>query len=344
MLTSNPLLGIIFHAIGGIAAASFYVPYKKVKRWPWEIYWLFGGIFSWLIVPFFVCLVTLGNPIKLLENIPFSVLVWPYMFGVLWGFGGLTFGLTLRYLGISLGTAVALGLTAIFGTLIPPLVDGSLSTVIKTSNGQLVLLGILIGIAGIFIIGKSGQLKEKSRTKQTSDNEFNFKKGLVVAIISGILSACFAFGVAAGKQLTELGNEHATNPLFSNSLLFVVIMLGGLTTNSIWCIVKLLQLQSLQTIKFTAVKLNLMNAILCASAGTIWYFQFFFYGMGSTLMRDFEFASWSLHMSFIILFGTVWGLIFKEWNDTSKNTKVFLAAGLFILVVSTVFIGIGNST
>ncbi|WP_215223931.1 L-rhamnose/proton symporter RhaT [Echinicola shivajiensis] len=341
----NPFLGVMFHALGGVAAGSFYLPYKVLKKWPWEVYWLFGGIFAWLIVPLCVVFFVYGEPMKLLDLIVLEQLKWPYVFGVLWGIGGLSFGLSMRYLGIALGMAVTLGLTAIFGTLIPVFMDGSFLQLGETLAGQVSLSGVFLGVLGTFLIGKAGKLKEReleSREKSGPLEEFNYQKGISVAAISGLLSACFALGIASGKEIT-LATEHmASSPLLSNSALFFVIMAGGLTSNIAWCGYQIKKRRSIDIIRKVGKFQSFSNMLLCISAGTIWYFQFFFYGMGSTQMGQLDFASWSLHMSFIILVSNIWGWVIGEWNGTSQKTKVTIIAGVIILMVSTVVIGYGN--
>ena len=190
------ILGIIFHAIGGFAAGSFYAPYKKVKNWAWEIYWLLGGLFAWIIMPWLVSYIAIPDLMEFLSSLTIDEIKWPYFFGVLWGIGGLTFGLTMRYLGMSLGMAIALGLTASFGTLIPPIYNGQFGNLMSHSSGLITLFGILISLVGIAFTGKAGISKDKELSdeqKQETISEFNLKKGIIVALFAGVLSASFAF-------------------------------------------------------------------------------------------------------------------------------------------------------
>ena len=342
----NPVLGILFHAVGGLAAGSFYLPYKKVSKWPWEVYWLTGGIFAWFIVPISAICLIYKSPLNLLEAIPPNLMKWPYFFGMLWGIGGLSFGLSIRYLGLSLGMAVALSLTAIFGTLIPPIAEGIFLDLMYTLSGRVILMGVVGGVGAAFIIGYAGMMKEKELAQQSLGGtivEFDYTKGMIVATISGILSACFAFGLASGREITEIVTPLSSNELFANSFLFAIIMIGGLTTNLIWCIYRIIRNRSIDSLLSVTWTKSVRNFMLCIVAGTTWYFQFFFYGMGSTQLDKFDFASWSLHISFIILFSNIWGWILKEWDGSSLKTKRFLLFGLLMLILSTVAIGYGNS-
>lgn len=342
----NPLLGIFYHALGGFAAGSFYIPFKRVRNWAWEVYWLVGGLFAWIIAPVIVANLAVPDLLHLLKNVPVQNMVWPYIFGVLWGIGGLTFGLTMRYLGLSLGMAMALGLTATFGTLVPPIYFGQFGNLVAKLSGLVTLAGVAVCIGGIAIVGKAGIMKDKELTdeqKKASIEEFNFKTGVWVAILAGVMSACFAFGIAAGKPIAEKAIEAGAPTLFSNSTTFVFIMAGGFTTNLIWCLILSFRNKTFRDyIKKDAETPMLANYLFSALAGIVWYCQFMFYGMGTTKMGAYDFASWSIHMAFIITFSNMWGLILNEWKGSSRKTLQIIAFGLFILVLSTFIIGAGN--
>ena len=141
-MAPNPSLGVVLHAIGGLASAVFYLPYRKVRHWAWESYWLTGGIFSWIVAPWLIASLAVPDLLAVLRNAPAKSLFWSYFFGALWGVGGLSFGLTVRYLGFALGTAMALGYCAAFGTLLPPIVNGEFAGVVKTTSGIVVMAGV----------------------------------------------------------------------------------------------------------------------------------------------------------------------------------------------------------
>ncbi|MDB5348812.1 MAG: rhaT [Planctomycetota bacterium] len=348
----NPLLGVLMHATGGLASASFYLPFRRVRGWSWETYWLVGGVFSWIVAPWAFALIQTPHLFRVLAEAPVRSLAWTYLFGVLWGIGGLTFGLTMRYLGIALGMAMALGYCAAFGTLMPPLFQGKLGTIATTTGGSIVLLGVLVCLGGILVSGLAGRSKEREMTesqKQAVIHEFNFRKGVLVATLSGILSACMSYGFESGKPIAELAVQYGSDSLWKNQPLLIVVLAGGFTTNFVWCV--LLGSRNGTRGEFVgrekggsslpATQIR-SNYLLCAAAGTMWYLQFLFYGMGNTLMGKFEFSSWTLHMATIMIFGTLWGLALKEWKGSSLRTHMLNAAGLFILVLSTVIVGYGN--
>ena len=348
----HALLGVLFHLIGSTAAGSFYMPYKKVTGWRWEIYWIAGGFFSWLIAPFVALWLTFPEFASLLFSNT-TVLFYTIMFGVLWGIGGLTYGLGMRYLGMSLGNSVILGFSSAFGSLLPAIYYNfntqagkvSLSDMLNSTGGRVILLGIAVCLTGIAISGKAGIMKEKDRVKDDEpirkDSEYNFKKGIIVAILSGILSSCFNYGIEAGKPLAEAAVAAGINPLFQNNITFVLILWGGFTTNFLWCLYLIIKNKSFSDFTNKTTPLT-KNYIFCAIAGVTWFLQFFFYGMGESRLGNGA-SSWILHMSAIILVGNLWGIYLKEWKGVSRKTKYTMLSGVVILLISVIIVGYGNS-
>jgi L-rhamnose-H+ transport protein len=355
----NALLGILFHSIGGFASGSFYMPYNKVKKWAWESFWIVGGLFSWLIVPPIAAYLTIPNFTTIIAETSSQILTITFVLGLLWGIGGLTYGLGVRYLGMSLGNSVVLGFCAAFGSIVPPIyynlnpVDGktSLTDMLATPGGQLVLIGVVVCIIGIAISGRAGMLKEKELTKEqqkASVAEFSLVKGLIVAVFSGILSSFFNFGIEAGKPMAHVANEawKVLNPgqgefLFQNNVIFVVILWGGLTTNFIWTTILSLKNKSYRNFTDKSTPIT-KNIIFSALAGTTWFLQFFFYGMGESKLGNGA-SSWILHMSTIILTANMWGIYRKEWKGVAPKTKWTITTGIAVIILSVVLVGIGNS-
>ena len=353
-MVSNPLLGVFFHWLGGLASASFYVPYKRVRRWSWEVFWLVGGVFSWLIAPWVFASVRTEHLLAVLGSTPTPTLLWCWFWGVMWGFGGLTFGLTMRYLGVSLGMAVVLGLTMVIGTMGPPLFRGTLGILIASPGGWLTFAGIGLAVLGIFVVARAGRSKERELTAeqtQATIAEFDFRKGVAVALFSGVMSSCFAFGLEAGAPI-RAATLAAGTPVLSQGLpVLCVVLAGGFTTNLIWCLILILKNGSAQEFigghrrtagSTVAPPPLLFNYGMSALGGVAWYFQFFFYTMGESQMGAYGFSSWTLHMASIIIFATLWGFALKEWAVSSGATKRLVWTGILILVASTVIIGAGN--
>lgn len=341
----DSVFGILYHAIGGLAAGSFYIPFKKVKDWSWETYWITGGVFSWILAPWFVSYVIVPDIFALFSSVEINTITWTFIFGMIWGIGGLTFGLTMRYLGMSLGYAMALGITAAFGSLIPPIYFGEFSKLISNVSGWVTLCGVFVSFLGIAITGKAG-LKKDAELNETekieSISEFNLKKGIIVALLAGIMSASFAFGIAAGKPIAARAAELGAPALFVNSPVFILIMAGGFITNLLYCLFLGIKNKTFNEFVNRKKKSFYKNYLFSALSGIIWYLQFMFYGMGTTKMGEYDFSSWSIHMSFIIVFSNMWGLYFKEWESSSKLTKRYIFTGILVLIGSTFIIGAGS--
>ncbi|MDZ4796319.1 MAG: L-rhamnose/proton symporter RhaT [Bacteroidota bacterium] len=358
------IFGIIYHFIGGFASGSFYIPFKKVKGWSWESYWIIGGLFSWLIVPPLAAYLTIPGFIDIIKQTDTATLGITYLFGLLWGIGGLTYGLGVRYLGISLGSSIILGLCMVFGSLIPSVYydvfpkegKDTFSMLIGSSWGLIVLAGLIVCIIGIIFCGKAGMMKERQLSAGTMKDlhglkmktEYKFGLGFFVSIVSGVLSACFNFGLESGKPMAMVANEVWTTAhpgegefLFRNNVIYVVLLWGGLTTNFIWCMI--LNARNKTFGDYSNKKTPLRsNYLFAALAGTTWFLQFFFYGMGESKLGNGA-SSWILHMAFIILVANMWGLVLKEWKGVSKKTKTTVIVGIITIILSVLLVGYGNS-
>jgi L-rhamnose-H+ transport protein len=379
----NPFIGVIYHWIGGFASATNFIPFRGIKRWSWEIYWLIQGFAAWIVAPTLLGSIFVPNLFDIIHQVyvtnPRNVWL-AFLFGVLWGVGGITFGLAIRYLGIALGYAIALGLCAAFGTIVPPIAHHEFGTILHSTAGQIILLGVLVCVIGVAVNGAAGVSKEHEITPEekaeAGETDYNFGKGIAIAILAGFMSSFFAFGLDAGKPIGNLAKTHLLAAgkldLWQNLPVLVVVLWGGFVTNFIWSAILIFQNGSVRqfagepgsnpmrathasgdtlvdfdpldpsTYDRLAPKTLVANYLFAALAGIVWYFQFFFYSMGQTKMGKYDFSSWTLHMASIIIFATLWGLFLKEWRGTSRRTKILVATGLFLLVSSTVVVGYGN--
>ncbi len=376
----NPFIGVIYHWIGGLASASNFIPFRGIKRWSWEIFWIIQGIAAWIVAPMVLALLLVPHLSTILHAAPTASIYYACFWGVMWGVGGLTFGLSIRYLGIALGYAIALGFCTAFGTLMPPIFSGQMSSILHETSGQVILAGVGVCMVAIAVSGLAGYSKEHEISSEdraeAGERDFSFGKGLAVAIFAGIMSSCFAYGLAAGKPIAEIARvqllaQHRLD-LWQNLPVLVVVLWGGFVTNFLWSFFLIVKNRSfaqfagapginpmgaveVTTAKSLGAEAALLepasrlngptlakNYLLAALAGVIWYFQFFFYSMGQTKMGKYDFSSWTLHMASIIIFATLWGMALKEWKGTSRRTKGLVALGLFLLVGSTVVVGYGN--
>ena len=341
----NPIAGILLIALGSIGAASFYVPFKKVKLWSWESYWLSQGVAAWLIAPWLFALVFVpqGELIPIIKEAPAKAKLLAMFFGFLWGFGGLTFGLSLRYLGVALGQSIALGLCAAFGTLIPAFVAGQ--ELFSTTAGILTVAGVAITVAGIAIIGYAGALKSREMSEEeklAAVKEFALKKGILIAVFAGVMSACFNFGFEAGKPIENIASEHGTNPLFQKNPTLIFILLGGFITNLIYCVYLNIKNKSYKDYYSVPGNIFLNNLFFTFLAGFLWFLQFHFFGMGSSkLPEGMAVFGWSILMALNIAIANIWGIFLNEWKGVKPKTITILIIGIIVLILSTFIVKIG---
>jgi L-rhamnose-H+ transport protein len=344
----NPLIGSILIAIGGFSAASVYVPIYKVKGWAWETFWISLGFVAWIIMPQIGGWLTTPDHWAIIFACPIVNLVWTYFFGVLWGIGGLTCALGLRYLGMSLGNSLELGFCAAFGTIIPPVFAGTAKSLFTTVSGLTVMVGVLVCLVGTAVCGYAGLLKEwllteEQKTQTVSQKEFAFWKGILVAVIGGGMSASMAFAFEAGKPIAKAALAAGTQDVFKNIPVLIVALAGGFTTNLFATFTMHARNRTFHNYVTGPGPRLMSNYLLAALAGILWYGQFFFYGMGTTKMGKYDFSSWTIFMSFIIIGGNLWGIVLKEWKLVNRRTWVVLWVGIVVLIISTVIIGWGNS-
>lgn len=337
--SKQQMIGILLIAIGSLGAASFYVPFKKVKVWSWESYWLSQGVSAWLLAPWIFALLTVGSGtlMEVFSEVPARTKWLVMMFGALWGVGGLTFGLAIRYMGIALGQSLVLGLCAAVGTLVPAFQSGG--NLFADRAGVLTLVGVAIALAGIVVIGYAGALKNKGLTEEQrreAVKDFALKKGILIAILSGLMSACFAFGLEAGKPLEELAAAKGTNPLYVTNPSLIFILLGGFITNLIYC--GYLNIKNGTYKDYTSVSggVFLNNILFTFLAGVLWFIQFHFFGMGKSMVpASMSAFSWSILMALNIAMANIWGIFLNEWKGVSKRTYVVLVIGIIVLILST---------
>jgi L-rhamnose-H+ transport protein len=341
----NPFTGILLIALGSIGAASFYVPFKKVKSWAWESYWLSQGVAAWLIAPilFAFIFVPRGELFSIIHEAPSRAKLMAMFFGALWGFGGLTFGLSIRFLGVALGQSIALGLCAAFGTLIPPVIAGD--NLFSSTAGILTIIGVSITVVGIAVIGYAGSLKGKEMTeeeKRAAVKEFALKKGIFIAVFAGVMSACFNFGFESGKPIETVALAHGTNPLFQKNHTLIFILLGGFITNLVYCGFLNIKNKTYRDYFSVSGSVLINNLFFTFLAGFLWFLQFHFFGMGSSkLPQGMAVFGWSILMALNIAISNIWGIFLNEWKGAKRKTMIVLFIGITLLILSTFAVKLG---
>ncbi len=342
----NTLLGLLIIAIGSFGQSSSYVPINKVKGWSWENFWLIQGVFAWLVFPFLGAL--LGKPVgvSLIDLWASGGALMSIVYGVLWGVGGLTFGLSMRYLGVALGQSISLGTCAAFGTILPAIFAG---TDLFKGEGLLLLIGVIITLVGIAIIGYAGSLRSKQMSeeeKRKAVKDFALTKGLLVALLAGVMSACFALGLDAGAAIKEAAITHGVEGLYAGLPVIFLVTVGGFVTNAVYCISQNIKNKTAKEYKNISGSVWLNNLLFCALAGVLWYSQFFGLEMGKSFLVDSPILlafSWSILMALNVTFSNVWGIILKEWKGVQSSVIVVLVVGLIVLVSSIVVVALAQN-
>lgn len=341
-MSGSILLGIFWHFVGATSAACFYAPLKKVTNWSWETMWAIAGLFSWIVLPWSISYFLLPDFSSYYSSFDRNILLPVFLFGAMWGIGNIGYGLTMRYLGMSMGIGIAIGITLIVGTLMTPIIQGRFSELLASTGGKMTIFGVIIAVIGVAIVSYAGLLKEKAIG--ITAEEFNLKKGLLLAVMCGIFSAGMSFAMSAATPMHEMAAQLGVDPLYVALPSYVVIMGGGAIINLGYCFIRLTIKPELSIKKDMNLNKGLLisNALFAALGGIMWYFQFFFYAWGhANIPTEYGFMSWMLHMSFYVLCGGIVGLILHEWKNTGEKPTRVLCTGCLIIVLAANIVGLG---
>ena len=340
-------LGLLLIAAGAFSSGSFAMPFGKIKNWAWESYWLVFSIGAYLIFPMIACLLFSNGFMEVFRAIPSRTLWLVFFLGAVYGIGNLSFGLSLRYLGLSLGYTLSLGLMLAIGTLIPPLLDGRLKIMMAGPGGKYLIAGVIIAVAGIAITGWAGYLKDRKiseKEKKASVSEFNFTKGIIAAMIVGITGSAMALGFEQGIPIAEMAGKLGISQLFITMPVMLVLLSGTFITTMIWCIYLGVKNKSLKNYIESSMSKNLFtNYLFALLAGFLWFIQFILFGMGKSKMGPFTFTSWGILMGLTIVFATLWGLYRKEWKGAPVKIYTIMLFSLIIIICSAYILGISGS-
>ena len=344
-LGANPILGTAIHAIGGVSASTCYLPFQKIETWSWGSYWLLQASFAWFIFPVIIGFLTVPELLLVFQRSSDLVIWSTFSLGIIYGFGGLSFGLAIKEIGYSLTYTISIGISAILSTLIPLILKGTLMTEFAKPGGGVLLVGMFLSLIGISLCGYAGHKKEQDLKSQALNKDnFNSKKGLILTIVAGVLSAVFGISLSVGEPMAVLASEAGAG-MFKGNAGLILSTGGAFLTNLIWfgySGIKEGTIKELMPIRKGGNRIWFKNVLLSVLSGGLWYFQFFFYGLGHVNMGEFMFASWVIHMSMLVFFSFIVGLVLKEWEQVSRFTYLKLLIGLGILILSFIVMTIGS--
>jgi L-rhamnose-H+ transport protein len=337
--------GIGWHMVGAASAASFYAPIEKVKKWSWETTWAVAGVFSWVLPPWIVSLILLPDFHGFYTGIANGVLVRTFLFGCMWGVGNVNYGLTMRYLGMSLGIGVAIGVTLVVGTLVPPIIHGQVAYLFTTRSGLFTMSGVLLALVGIAIVSWAGHQKELRLGKRAE--ELNLTKGLLLAVMCGIFSSGMSFAIDTARPIAAAAQLAGVKPLYAALPSYVIIMGGGALVNFGYCFARLAFRKDISFRQdWSQTKRTLLvNSAMAASGGILWYLQFFFYAWGAAnIPVHLSYVNWMLHMSCYVLFGGIVGLALGEWRGASGRPVRLLWTGMAVIIAAANLVGLGMAS
>lgn len=345
----NPLLGTGLHGVGAMLAANCYAPQKLVRRWSWEIFWMVQAFWCWLLWPIIGAILTipdLQNVLSEAIRVCPMAMVWSFLFSMAYGIGGITFNLSIRYIGFALTYAIAVGLSAVLGTVVPPLVRGQFDTILAKTGSGWVLSGVAIGAMGIAVCGLAGRLKERDLAAQASGaSEFNLLKGLGLSLIAGVLSAVYGFALTVAEPVARIAESYGAGH-WKGNVIYLTANTGAFVTSMVYCIFLVTRNRSFGEfvqLKDGPERAGLMrNYVFAILTGTLWYGQFFFYNLGHVRMGQYEFTSWAIHMIMLVLFSNLTGILLREWKGCSIRTRIVIVFGLLVLIVSVLSLTYGN--
>jgi L-rhamnose-H+ transport protein len=344
-IPSHPLLGVLLHAVGACFAATCYTPQKQVKRWSWQTYWLTQAAFCWFLLPIIGAMLTIPDLFAVLRAAPRSAMLNSFLLGAAYGIGGTAFGISIRYIGFSLTYAIAVGLSSVLGTLIPPLVKGTLGLTLGKPGAEWIIAGIVIGTLGIAGAGWAGRLKERDLSAQQLTGQFSLIKGLLLSLLAGVLSAVYGFALESGEPIADVASAHGAG-VWRGNVVYIFSNTGAFLTTSIYCLYlhtrhktigELVELPAGQPEASLPV-----NWAMALVTGLFWYGQFFFYNLGHVRMGHYKFTSWAIHMTMLVLFSNLVGVALREWRECRRLTHSTIRLALVLLVVAVLLLTYGN--
>ena len=334
--------GVLYHAVGASSAALCYTPQKAVKGWSWQTYWLAQAFICWFVLPLIVAYLTIPQVMQVLKEAPVFAMQRSFLLGMAYGVGGTAFGIAIRYVGFSLTYAIAVGISCVLGTLLPPLVRDTLDDVMKSNGAAFLIMGVVMGAVGIALCGVAGRNKEKDIAKnQNNKTGFSLAKGLPLCLLAGILSALYGFSLDQGQPIADVAAKYGAGN-FQGNVIYIFSNSGAFLTTLLYCLYLHNKEKTFHQYGTASGNSLGANYLLSLLTGLLWYGQFFFYGLGHVRMGQFKFTSWAIHMIMLVLFSSFAGLVMKEWKQCGPRTLRWLMTALLVLVIAILLLTYGN--
>jgi L-rhamnose-H+ transport protein len=340
MITPSLPLGIGFHATGAVLAANCYAPQKYIRKWPWEIFWMTQAAWCWLLWPIIGALATIPHLATVLAEAPTDRMLFAFLMGVAYGVGGTAFNISIRYIGFALTYTIAVGLSSVLGTLIPPLVRGEFAGILHRAGSVWVLSGVAAGALGIAVCGVAGRMKERNLEAATGKlGEFSLSKGLALSLVAGVLSGVYGMALEVAAPVADIAEKHGAG-IWKGNVSYLFVNTGAFVTAFLY---SLYLARRNRTLSALSAPRSASNYILAMLTGTLWYGQFFFYNLGHVrLGPQYAFSSWAIHMILLVLLSNLTALVFREWKSCSRATHLIMVLGILVLCAAVLMLTYGN--
>jgi L-rhamnose-H+ transport protein len=339
--------GIGFHSIGAVLSANCYAPQKRVRRWSWEVFWIAQAWWCWLILPVLCALLTIPHLGQVIRHSPSMPMLFAFLMGIAYGIGGTCFNISIRYIGFSLTYSIAVGLSSILGTLVPPMVQGQVGTILARPGSQWVLTGIAAGALGIAICGVAGRMKERNLEATLGrPAEFSLARGLVLSLVAGIFSAVYGLALEVAAPIADLAEQYGAG-VWKGNVSYIFVNAGAFLTAvgySLYLAKRNSSITQLVRLPPDAGPHRVAkNHLFALITGTLWFGQFFFYNLGHVhLGKQYAFCSWAIHMIMLVMASSLLGIAFKEWKGCSAGTHATIATGVAVLAAAILLLTLGN--
>ncbi len=344
-VAASPFLGIAMHAVGATFAATCYTPQKRVTGWSWQSYWITQASFCWFLLPLLGAWLTIPDLGAVLREAPRSAMTQSFLLGAAYGIGGTAFGISIRHIGFSLTYAVAVGLSSVLGTLIPPLVKGTLVETLSKPGAEWIIAGIVAGTLGIAGAGWAGRMKERDLSTQQLSGQFSLMKGLMLSLLAGVLSAVYGFALEAGEPIADIASAHGAG-VWRGNVVYIFSNTGAFITTSVYCLWLHARHGTFGEIfgvsKNSAPMTLSLNWAMAIVTGFFWYGQFFFYNLGHVRMGQYKFSSWAIHMIMLVLISNLVGILLREWRQCRRLTHRMIGVALAVLIAAVLLLSYGN--
>lgn len=327
------LIGIILVIVATFFQGSFGLGMKYMNPLKWEAWWLVHAVVAMILIPTVWAYIVTPDLFTVISQASTDTILYAMLFGAMWGVGGILFGKSVPYIGMSLTYGIVLGLCAAAGSLIPFFSNSSPEMMASLPK---VIGGVVLLVIGVAFAAYAGIIKDKATANEEGGSENkNLKTGLIIAVLSGLLSAALGIGFANGIDIKQLAENAGASVMNSSLAVWVVVLWGGFIINAGYAVFLLTKNKTWNSFSTPNAGKAYMWAII---ASVFWFGALGIYGQGATLMGDLgAVIGWPILMGGGLIISNVWAYRSGEWNGAPKALKTLLL-GIAVIVIGIVVI------